>query len=243
MRTLIVDDEPVARQILRELLEEIPSMEIVGEAASGDDAIRQVTRHSPDLMLLDIEMPGLQGFGVLQALRGNGPAVIFVTAYEQHALRAFDAGAVDYLLKPVRKERLAAAIEKVRRQMHTAPDKPTVEPVKPQALAPRRVAVKSGSDFVMLDPSEIYAFQADGEVVHAITATRKYTATHTLRDIEEKLAAAGFRRIHRKTIINTNHIQRISPLSSKRWLLIMSNGLEAIVSKRMAGAIREETRW
>lgn len=244
MRTLIVDDEPIARQILREQLSEIAGVEIAGEASSGAEALRQISATHPDVVLLDIEMPGLKGFGVLQSLRGERPAVIFVTAYQEHALKAFEVGAIDYLLKPVRKERLEASLEKARKQMPPEPPAP-VTSASPQAVvqSPRKIVGKSGADFVMIDLADIVAFQADGDTVYIVTANRKYVATHPLKAIEEKLPPPHFRRIHRKTIINTDHIRRISPLSSKRWLLSMSNGMEAIVSKRMAGAIREETRW
>jgi DNA-binding LytR/AlgR family response regulator len=169
----------------------------------------------------------------------NAPLVIVVTAYNQRALEAFNAGVVDYLLKPVHEERLAAALRKVRTQLA---GRKSVAPRK-EAAHTRRIVGKSGSDLHLLAPSEVVAFEAQGEVVYIITAGRRYESTHSLKALEEKLEYPPFRRIHRKTIINTDHIRKISPLSSKRWLLILSNGMEAIVSKRLAGAIRDETKW
>jgi len=232
MTALIVDDEPVARQVLRELLEEFREVEVIGEARSGPEALGQIGLLRPDVVFLDLEMPGVHGLSVVRSLRGpRQPLIFFVTAHQEHALEAFDAGVIDYLLKPVRRERLAAALDKARAQMAV-----TSPPL-------RKIVGKVGTDLYILDPAEVVAFQADGETVYILTMARRYKSPHSLKALESKLAGPRFRRIHRKTIINTEHILKISPLSSKRWLLKMSNGMEAVVSKRLAGVIREETSW
>jgi DNA-binding LytR/AlgR family response regulator len=238
MKALIADDEPIARQILREHLEEIGGITIVGEAASGRETVAQISSSVPDVVFLDLQMPDLDGIAVARSLRGGTPAVVFVTAFDTQAVEAFNLGATDYLLKPVRRERLAAAIQRVKRQMRDRHAEPgsTKEPI-------RRAVGRTGSDYQMIDLSEVVAFQASGESVYILASSGKFLADHTLKALEERLPRPQFRRIHRGTIINTNHIRRISPLSSKRWLLRMSNGLETIVSKRMAGVIREETDW
>jgi two-component system LytT family response regulator len=234
MRALIADDEPIARDVLREHLEEISDIDIVGEAASGPEAIAQIIQLAPDLVFLDLEMPELDGFSVLRSLNPeNSPLVIIVTAYNQRALEAFNAGVVDYLLKPIHEARLTAALKKARTQLAG----------RKKAAHPRKIVGKSGGDLHLLAPSEVLAFEAQGEVVYIVTAGRRYESTHSLKALEEKLEYPPFRRIHRKTIINTDHIRKISPLSSKRWLLVLSNGMEAIVSKRLAGTIRDETKW
>jgi DNA-binding LytR/AlgR family response regulator len=239
MKALIADDEPIARQVLREHLEEIRGVMIVGEAASGGEALEKLELLHPEVVFLDLQMPDIDGFAVAKSLRGSRlPLVIFVTAYDHRAVDAFEMGALDYLLKPVRRERLQAAVDKARAY---------IEAITPTPLAAsrdvRRIVGKVGSDYHMLDTADVIAFQADGELVHIMTATNRYLANHPLKALAERLPSPPFRRIHRKTIINTDHIRRISPLSSKRWLLRMSNGLEVIVSKRMAGVIREETAW
>ncbi len=235
MKVLIVDDEPVARMVLRELLEEIPGIALAGEAGTGAEAVELVTRLNPDVLLLDVHMPGLDGVSVARSLRGGGvPLVIYVTAHQNHALEAFDTGAVDYLLKPVRKERLQAALSKARTQLAG---------VKPPAGEVRRIVGRLGNDMHMISTSDVIAFQAAGDNVVILTQGGRFYSDHTLKALEEKLPPPRFRRIHRATIINTDHIRRISPLSSKRWLLMMSNGMEAVVSKRMAGVIRETTSW
>lgn len=240
MRVLIVDDEPVARQVLVELLEECPGVNVAGEAANGVEAVEHVERVKPDVVLLDLQMPGLDGFAVARRLRGGRlPLIIYVTAFEKHALEAFETGAVDYLLKPVRRERLALALEKARQQLAG------LRQAAPAAVVaePRRIVGRLGSDLHLLDPEEVIAFVAEGDTVRIVTAGGRYYAEHTLKALEQRLPAPRFRRIHRGTIINTDHIRKISPLTSKRWLLKMSNGLEAVVSKRMAGVIREATHW
>jgi len=237
---LIVDDEPVARQVLVELLEECPGVNVAGEAANGVEAVEHVERVKPDVVLLDLQMPGLDGFAVARRLRGGRlPLIIYVTAFEKHALEAFETGAVDYLLKPVRRERLALALEKARQQLAG------LRQAAPAAVVaePRRIVGRLGSDLHLLDPEEVIAFVAEGDTVRIVTAGGRYYAEHTLKALEQRLPAPRFRRIHRGTIINTDHIRKISPLTSKRWLLKMSNGLEAVVSKRMAGVIREATHW
>jgi len=239
MKVLIVDDEPIALQILREYLEDLPGVVLAGEASNGLQAVEQISRLNPELIFLDLQMPGLDGFSVARSLRGEQlPLVIFVTAFESHALQAFETGAVDYLLKPVRKERLVAAIAKARTQL--AGLRP--EPAPPVAEL-RRIVGRTGTDLHMLSPDDVIAFLAEGDTVTIVTAQGRYYSDYSLKTLETKLPPPRFRRIHRGTIINTDHIRRISPLSSNRWLLKMSNNLEAVVSKRMAGVIREATSW
>jgi DNA-binding LytR/AlgR family response regulator len=214
---------------------------LLGEAANGQEAVEKTSELKPDLLLLDLQMPGLDGLSVARALRGSQlPLVVYVTAFEQHALAAFEAGAVDYLLKPVRRERLAAAIEKARRQLTgMVPARESAAAV----LLPRRIVGRMGADLHLIDPADVVAFKAEGDTVLILTSQGRYYSDHSLRQLEEKLPPPRFRRVHRSTIVNTDHIRRISTLSSKRFILQMTGGMEAVVSKRMAGAIREATRW
>jgi len=240
MRVLIADDEPIARQVLREMLEDCAGIQIAGEAATGIEALGQAMRLKPELVFLDLQMPGLDGFSVARQLRGGGlPLVVYVTAFESHALEAFETGAVDYLLKPVRRERLDAAIEKARAQIGGLRE----EPAAPRPSELRKIVGRLGEDLHLLEPDDVIAFEAEGDQVLIVAASGRYYSDYSLKALDEKLAAPRFRRIHRRTIINTDHIRKISPLSSKRWLVKMSNGMEAIVSKRMAGAIRDATHW
>lgn len=240
IRVLIADDEPVARQVLREMLEEMPAVEICGEAANGAEALVRANDLHPDVVLLDLQMPLLDGFHVAQQLRGGSPLIIFVTASGERALDAFELGVADYLVKPVRRERLEAALKKASARLHPSESKPAAAATKEPV---RRIAGRVKDEFHMLDVADVIAFKAEGEIVYVLAAKGRFLADLTLKALEERLPSPQFRRIHRSTIINTDHIQRISPLSSKRWLLKMTNGLEAIVSKRMASVIRDQTRW
>ncbi|MBS1826827.1 MAG: response regulator transcription factor [Acidobacteria bacterium] len=242
LRTVIVDDEPIARRILQEELSLIPDVSVVGEADNGVAAVHIIQESDPDLVLLDIQMPVCDGFEVLRRLSKLPPAVIFVTAFDQHALRAFEVGAADYLLKPVRQDRLRAAIAKARHnRQHPANSVASVARTLEAATPPGRMRIvgRKGSDFFLLDLDDVLAFRAEGEIVWIITNQRKYLANQTLQDLSKRLEGRRFRRIHRAALINLDHIRKMSALSSQRWLVTMSNDLELIVSKRQAHTIRE----
>lgn len=263
LKTLIVDDEPIARQILREELESIPAVEIVGEADNGSMALASILEHRPDLVLLDLEMPLMGGLEVVRRLPPGPhlPVVIIVTAYDSFAIQAFEAGAVDYLLKPVAQARLAQAVERARRLSHrdaaeklaqlqeVAETRQAPAPPTPTAAAPpsdtsfRKVVGKVGEEYFLLNASEISAFQADGDIVWIHTAKRRYMATQTLKLLEERLASTAFRRIHRNALVNLDHVRKMSALSSQRWLITLSNAQEFIASKRQASAVREILKW
>jgi DNA-binding LytR/AlgR family response regulator len=239
MRVLIADDEPIARQVIRELLEECPGVEVAGEAGSGAEALQKAERLAPDVVLLDIHMPHSDGLAVARQLKPLAlPLVIYVTAYEQHALAAFDTGAVDYLLKPVRLDRLRAALEKARRQLEglRARRAGAVEP-------PQRFAARSGEEIHLIDTRDLIAFRAAEGGVEVLATSGRFHAPHSLREIEERFPPPQFRRIHRAFVINTEHLRSIAPLSSRRYLLRLTGGIEAVVSKRMAGVIRQTAEW
>src|SRR5271170_1693940 len=155
MTVLIADDEPIAREILREHVEAIPSLEIAGEASTGMETLARIIDLKPDIVLLDLQMPGMDGLTVVRSLRGERrPLIIFVTAFEKHALEAFDVDAVDYLLKPIRRERLERAIAKAERQLRAGPASSQERASEP----PRKIVGRRGSNAYLVDPSEIVAF-------------------------------------------------------------------------------------
>jgi two-component system LytT family response regulator len=243
MRTLIVDDEPVARQVLREELETLPEVVIVGEAENGKQALQQIAALQPDLVLLDLQMPVMGGFEVVRKLGGGHlPVVVIVTAFDQHAIEAFEAGAVDYLLKPVGEERLRQAVERARK-LCANPLEVAHAVERIVSVETRKIVGRNGEEYVLLDPDEILAFQAEGELVWIVTTKQRFLATQTLRAIEDHSKGQQFRRVHRNAIVNVNHVRKMSALSSQRWLVTLSNSLQLVVSKRQAHKIRSVLRW
>jgi two-component system, LytTR family, response regulator len=248
LRTLIVDDEPIARQVLREELASFADVELCGEAENGHAALAQIPLLKPDLVLLDLQMPGLGGFDVIHRLPKDAvPFVVIVTAYDQHAVRAFDAGALDYLLKPVSRERLEKAIERARalrgKTAAIAESLVRLTEIGEPETRSRRIAGKSGEEYYLLNLDDVLAFQAEREIVWILTAKQRYMATQNLRAIEERLRGSTFQRVHRNALVNVSHVRKMTPLSSQRWMLTLSNAQELIVSKRQAHSMRQMLQW
>jgi two-component system, LytTR family, response regulator len=247
IRTLIVDDEPVARQILREELEQLDTIKIAGEAEDGGSALTAIRELSPDLVFLDLQMPGLGGLEVIRKLPVNGhiPMVVIVTAFDQYAIQAFEAGAIDYLLKPVSQDRLAQAVEralKLRPRLAAVAEQlASMQEIAEAARARtvRKIVARSGEEYLLLNADDVLAFEAEGDLVHIVTAKKRHLATQSLKAIQERLQNTTFRRIHRKALVNMDHVRKMSSLSSQRWLITLSNGQEFIVSKRQAKSVRE----
>jgi len=223
MKTLIVDDEPIARRVLREELDAVPGVVIVGEAENGERALEQIATLQPDLVLLDLQMPVMGGFEVARRLAGGHlPVVVIVTAFDQHAIEAFEAGAVDYLLKPVGEERLRKALERAQRLNKNPLAVANSVANIPSAALPdnssrgRKIVGKDGGEYVLLDADEIPAFQAEGELVWIVTAKKKLLATQTLRVIEKRLGEQQFQRVHRNAIVNVDQVRKMSGLSNQR---------------------------
>jgi two-component system LytT family response regulator len=249
LKTLIVDDEPIARQVLREELELMADVEVVGEAANGSAALDKIAEHHPDLVLLDLQMPVMGGLDVIRNLKGGKhlPVIVIVTAFDKFALQAFDAGAIDYLLKPVGHQRLAEAVERAKRVTGRGAIErlAQLQEIAESIGGPRtkRIVGRTGEEFFLLSTEEIYAFQAQGVVVWIVTAKQKYESTQTLKALEERLRNTNFRRIHRNAMVNVDHVRKMSALSSQRWLITLTNGQEFIASKRQARSVRQLLHW
>jgi DNA-binding LytR/AlgR family response regulator len=240
IKTLIVDDEPVARHILREELAFMPSVDLIGEAEDGEMALRQIVDLAPDLVFLDLQMPPFDGFEVVRRLHGTRlPVIVIVTAFQQHAIEAFEAGAVDYLLKPVRADRLQKAVDRARELLHKPREiARSLVRISEASDGPRKMVGRIGRDYLLLDFDEVLALQAEGELVWIITLKRRYLASQTLRNVEITLPISRFQRIHRNAIVNTDHVRQMTVLTSHRWMLTLTNQQEFIVSKRQAHTIR-----
>lgn len=247
MTALIVDDEPIGRRVLREELEVAGDVQIIGEADTGSAALATILNLKPDVVFLDMQLPEFSGIEVARRIRqGNHlPILIMVTAFEQYAIQALDAGAIDYLLKPVRPERLHEALKRARRiwgnPAEVAERLARVQeaPMEQPTPVSRKVIGRDREEYVLLNTSEVHAFQADGDLVWIVTAKRKYLATQSLRTIQDRLKNENFRRIHRNALVNVDHVRKMSTLSSQRWLLTLSSGFEFVVSKRLARNVRE----
>jgi DNA-binding LytR/AlgR family response regulator len=235
---------------MREELADIPDVEVIGEAENGEQALNRIHALTPDLVFLDLQMPGIDGFEVIRNLNSaSPPCIVIVTAFDQHAIRAFEAGAVDYLLKPVSQERLVKCMERVRQlrknSLAVAESVARLQEVAHQAPAarPRRIVGRLGDEFHLLDTSQVLAFQAERELVWIITRKQRYLATQPLKTIQEKLGDMNFARVHRNALVNLDHVVKMAPLSSQRWLLSLANQQDFIVSKRQARAVQKLLSW
>jgi two-component system, LytTR family, response regulator len=252
MRALIVDDEQIARKVLREELELLNTVEVVSEAENGEAALGAIRSLKPDLVFLDIQMPGMDGFDVLRRLKGGHlPVFVIVTAYDEHAIRAFEAGAVDYLLKPISQQRLMQALERARdvagNRLRAAESVAHLQELLPAGTAvtpkARKIIGRRDEEFFLLSPEEVLAFQADGDTIWIITSEQRYTATQNLKSLEQRLQDTAFRRIHRNALVNVDQIRKLSMITSQRWLITLNNGDELVVSKRQARHVRDVLRW
>lgn len=247
LKALLVDDEQMARKALRDELEQVPGVVVIGEAENGKAALQMIERDSPDLVFLDLQMPELGGFEVIQCLGQHPypPVVVVVTAFDQHAIQALEAGAVDYILKPAGQTRLMQSVERAHRlklnPAEAAAELRKIEKVVEPVVEgwSRKIVGKTGEEFVLLSPAEVFAFKAEGEVVWIITNSKKYQAMHTLSELQTRLQNTVFCRIHRNAIVNMDHIRKMSAMSSQRWLITLANNLEFIVSKRQAHSVRQ----
>lgn len=249
MKTLIVDDEQIARKVLREELESIQDVDIVGEADNGAAALEKIAQERPDLVLLDLQMPVMGGLDVVRQLKygTHMPVIVIVTAYDRYALQAFEAGAIDYLLKPVGPDRLAVSIERARKLAgpEVVEKIAQLQEMGDPSAAPRtaRIVGRVGEEYYLLSADEIYAFQAERDLLWIVTAKQRYLATQTLKVLEQRLRNTAFRRIHRNALVNVDHVRKMSALSSQRWLITLKNDQEFVASKRQAGSVRKLLHW
>ncbi|HWQ00005.1 MAG TPA: response regulator, partial [Vicinamibacterales bacterium] len=222
LKTIVVDDEQLAREELCFLLEGIEGVEVVGQAGNGLEALRLVGERRPDLVLLDVQMPGLTGFEVARRLveQQAEPQLVFVTAYDQYALEAFEVSAVDYLLKPVEAARLRQAIDRVRRRLAPGREAPLraddLERLLRllEAQRPRRdqIAIKVGERFLLIQADEIVHASVVDETIHVVTATVSGTSNfRSLDELQERLDPAVFWRVHRSHLVNIRKIKEIVP--------------------------------
>lgn len=239
IRALIVDDEPLARQRLRTLLEGTDDVEVVGECSDGAEALMAVRDTVPDLVFLDVEMPVLDGFGVLEALgKEQRPAVIFVTAYDRYAIRAFEVHALDYLLKPFDRERFQRALERARAKL-TVPRMGDSDPQMPVLTEdPRgnrkpldRLVIKSGGRVFFLRTEEVDWIEAAGNYVRLHVGPETHLLRETMNSLEGRLDADRFIRVHRSTIVNLERIKELQPWFHGDYVVILQDGTQLPLSR------------
>jgi two-component system LytT family response regulator len=247
LRALIVDDEPLAREGIRLHLEEEDDFEIAGECGDGDEALRAIQELRPDVVFLDIQMPGRDGFGVLEGLVNDRlPQIVFVTAYDQFALQAFEAHALDYLLKPFDEERFRKALDRIRNQLRGQKrrdlDNRIAELLADIRHKPRffdRIVVRSGGRILILRVDDVDWVEAAANYVKLHVGTRVYLLRETMNHLEEKLDPARFIRIHRSTIVRVDRIKELEPLFQGDYLVILHDGSRLTSSRSYRERLQE----
>jgi two-component system LytT family response regulator len=234
LRTLIVDDEELARQWLRRRLEDHPDVEVVGEACDGTAAVAAVARLQPDLVFLDVQMPELDGFAALERLGSRRPQIIFLTAHGEHAVRAFEVEAADYIVKPVDPERLGQAIERVRRRRgNRAETSGLADMIKDlrRTQRPPRLLVRSGNRSFFLSVQEVDWVESQANYVLLHVGRRVYPYRETTSRLETLLDPEQFLRIHRSTIVNIDRIQELEPLPGGEYRVTLKDGTQLMLSE------------
>jgi len=235
IRTVIADDEVLARRTIRALVAGVADLSVVAECRDGLETARAIAQHAPDLVFLDIQMPGLDGFGaVLRA--GTPPVIVFVTAHERHAVRAFDVDAADYVLKPFDDERFGRAVVRARQEVQRRrlialashlTGAPPSEPDRPAA----KLAVKDGATTELIDVAAIHCIRAEGYYAELVLADRTVLLREPLQDLEARLDPARFVRIHRSAIVNVDRIRRVERTGASAVTIVLDDGARLPVSR------------
>ena len=240
IRAVLVDDEDLARQVLREYLSAHAEVEVIAECANGFEAVKIITEEAPDLVFLDIQMPKLDGFEVLELMDGD-PAVIFVTAHDAHAIRAFEVHAVDYLLKPVGQERFEAALERAEQRIaqkaegRTIPDAAIAAELaaaaRPPAQYPDRIPVRDGTRVFIIPVAKLDYAEAQDDYVALVSEGKKHMKQQTIASLEAALDSTRFLRVHRSYIVNLERVARLEPYGKDSHVAVLTTGAQIPVSR------------
>ena len=248
IRTLVVDDEPIARERVLSLLQNEPDVEVIGECGDGQQAIASIQQHAPDLVFLDVQMPGCDGFGVIDAVGVDKmPAVIFITAYDEYALRAFEVRALDYLLKPFGRDRFRETLKHARASLERrrAGDLgrrllALVNDIKPEPARLERLVVKSGGRVFFLRTDEIDWIEAAGNYVRLHLGQEAHLFRETMNRMEARLDPRRFARIHRSRIVNTERIKELQPWFNGEHVIILRDGTRLTLSRGYKDRLQEQ---
>jgi two-component system LytT family response regulator len=238
IRALVVDDEPLARRGVRVRLERAGGVEVVGECASGSEAVTAIGELSPDLVFLDVQMPGLDGFGVVEEIGAERmPPVVFVTAYDAHALKAFDVHALDYLLKPIDDERFDLAVERARRRITERAAMGRQLAAVLAEVRDRRILIKDRGRVVIVNEADVDWVEAEGDYVRVHTGGRGHLLRETMSAMAERLDPARFARIHRSTIVNVSRIRELKPHPNREYTVVLRDGTQLKLSRGYRDAL------
>ena len=239
IRAVIADDEPLARARVRDLLGERADVEIVGEARDGEEAVRVIHETSPDLLLLDIRMPGLDGFEVLAQLDARTtPAVVFVTAFDDYAVRAFEVRAIDYLVKPFHRARFSEAIDRAMTRPKTD-FRELVAELLPNRAYLSRFVVRSAEEIYFVRAQDVMWIESDGNYVRLHAGGAAHSVRTSLRELEARLDPAVFVRVHRSAVINLDCVQKLEPYFHGEFVITLRDGTRLSSSRRYSPRLRE----
>ena len=242
IRAVVVDDEELARRSLIAALGEEPDLQVVAEAGNGLEALERLSEHEADVVFLDIEMPGLNGFEVLDNLQA-APLVVFVTAYDEYAVRAFEANAIDYLLKPLQAPRVRQAVERVRSALEKGTQsnaealRKLLAELRP--AAPRKIAARKGKRIVLLSLKEVIRAAIEDKLVFLYTADERFLTDRSIGELEGLLETGGFFRISRGELVNLEYVREIVPWFSGTYKIRLANGAELDVSRDRGRRLKE----
>lgn len=241
---LIIDDEKLARELLREFLEAFPEIEIIGECSKGTEAVEQINKLKPDLIFLDVQMPGMNGFDVLDEIE-HEPYVIFSTAYDQYAIKAFERNAVDYLLKPLDQERFKLAVERALKRKQTEEGKledllGSLRPVNTRTSYDSHLFVQKSEKLFNLPVEDIVYLEASGDYTVISTKNDQFVSSSGIGKLEELMNPEIFIRVHRSTIVNVNYLKEIERHFNGGMIVKMQNGKSFPVSRTYAKLIRKK---
>lgn len=224
MRVMIVDDEAPARSRLARKLSAHHDVTLIGEASNGVEALEKIETLQPDIVFLDIEMPELDGLGVAQSLNGKGPMIVFVTAYDEFALKAFESCAVDYLVKPVSETRLTGTLERLRRLgAGLRPDISKLLDLLPKQLTPKRTAIRCGAKYIVIDPSRITAVVARDHYAAILIDGRELLVEDSLDKLADRFQGVGLLRAHRSALINLAHLLELQHEGDRKYLALLND--------------------
>ncbi|HEX8530067.1 MAG TPA: response regulator [Cytophagales bacterium] len=241
MKALIIDDEPLARLIVQEYLQGYPQIRVVQECGDGFEGVKAIQQHKPDVIFLDVQMPKINGFEMLELLE-QPPAVIFTTAFDEFALKAFEAHAVDYLLKPFTRERFDKALQRCLEKQAAPPPGPTGALLETAALSPaqhERIVVKTGNKIQIIPVHEALFLEADDDFVKIHTGHGVYLKNRTMGHFEAVLDNRQFVRVHRSYLVQVSQITRIDPYQKETFTAVLRSGAKIPVSRTGYSRLRE----